>query len=145
MRNKIKEMAAENQQLTSALDQAKKEAAQKPEPQVIVKQDVTPRTVFFTIGSAKVSKRESMNLSYMAETMKNNPESTYVVNGYADSATGTPEFNQQLAKKRAEAVIKVLVDEYGVDASRLSVGKTEAVDSFGEPILNRVVLVESSK
>lgn len=145
MRNKIKEMAAEKQQLTSALDQAKKDAAQKPEPQVIVKQDVTPRTVFFTIGSAKVSKRESMNLSYMAETMKNNPESTYVVNGYADSATGTPEFNQQLAKKRAEAVIKVLVDEYGVDASRLSVGKTEAVDSFGEPILNRVVLVESSK
>ncbi len=145
MRNKIKEMAAENQRLSSSLAQARKEAAQKTETKVVVEQDVTPRTVFFAIGSAKVSKRESMNLSYMAETMKKHPEISYVVNGYADSATGTPEFNRQLAKKRAEAVIKVLVEDYGVNANCLSIGKAESVDSFGEPILNRVVLLESSK
>ena len=87
--------------------------------------DVTPRTVFFTIESAKVSKREAMNLSYLAETMKKYPDTKYVVNGYADSATGTAEFNKQLAKKRAEAVRKAM-SLMGVPDSQM-----EAV-SFGK-------------
>ena len=77
--------------------------------------------------------------------MKQSSETTFVVNGYADAATGTKEYNEKLARQRAEAVINVLVEKYGVDRSKLSVGTTEAVDSFGEPILNRVVVVESAQ
>lgn len=142
MRDKINDMAVENKRLAGELQQAKMAEPQVREVEVD-RPDVTPRTVFFTIESAKVSKREAMNLSYLAETMKKYPDTKYVVNGYADSATGTVEFNKQLAKKRAEAVIKVLVEKYGIESDRLSVGKTEGVDTFGEPILNRVVLVEA--
>ena len=100
---------------------------------------------FFTIGSSEVSVREAMNLSYLAESMKQSSETTFVVNGYADAATGTKEYNEKLARQRAEAVINVLVEKYGVDRDKLSVGTAEAVDSFGEPILNRVVVVESAQ
>ena len=51
-----------------------------------------------------------------------------------------------------QEIIEVYMDEivgeanyekYGIESDRLSVGKTEGVDTFGEPILNRVVLVEA--
>ena len=64
---------------------------------------------------------------------------------YADAATGTTAYNEKLARQRAEAVINVLVEKYGVDREKLLVGTAEAVDSFGEPILNRVVVVESAR
>ena len=142
MRDKMNDLAAENKRLARELQDCKM-AEPKVREVEVDRPDVTPRTVFFTIESAKVSKREAMNLSYLAETMKKYPDTKYVVNGYADSATGTAEYNQKLAQKRAEAVIKVLVDKYGIESDRLSVGKTEGVDTFGEPILNRVVLVEA--
>ncbi len=142
MRDKMNDLAAENKRLARELQDCKMAEPQVREVEVD-RPDVTPRTVFFTIESAKVSKREAMNLSYLAETMKKYPDTKYVVNGYADSATGTAEYNQKLAQKRAEAVIKVLVEKYGIESDRLSVGKTEGVDTFGEPILNRVVLVEA--
>ena len=38
--------------------------------------------------------------------MQEFPNTTYTVNGYADSATGTPEFNKELSLKRAQAVVE---------------------------------------
>ena len=101
--------------------------------------DIAPRTVFFQIGSAELSPREIMNLSYLAEQMKQFPNATYTVNGYADSATGTPAFNKELSLKRAQAV-----KNYGIAADRLNVEAGGGVDKFGQPILNRVVLVKSA-
>ena len=84
--------------------------AEVTETEVIVPDpDIAPRTVFFNIGSAEVSPREAMNLSYLADQMKQFPNATYTVNGYADSATGTPAFNKELSLKRAQAVVDVLV------------------------------------
>ena len=96
------------------------------------------------IGSAEVSPREAMNLSYLADQMKQFPNATYTVNGYADSATGTPAFNKELSLKRAQAVVDVLVKQYGIPADRLKVDAGGGVDKFGQPILNRVVLVKSA-
>ena len=101
-------------------------------------------TVFFQIGSAELSPREIMNLSYLAEQMKQFPNATYTVNGYADSATGTPAFNKELSLKRAQAVKNALVKNYGIAADRLNVEAGGGVDKFGQPILNRVVLVKSA-
>ena len=146
MRDKMNRLAAENAELAEALKAAESREPEVKETEVIVSKPViAPRTVFFTIGSSEVSVREAMNLSYLAESMKQSSETTFVVNGYADAATGTKEYNEKLARQRAEAVINVLVEKYGVDRSKLSVGTTEAVDSFGEPILNRVVVVESAQ
>ena len=119
--------------------------AEVTETQVIVPDtDIAPRTVFFQIGSAELSPREIMNLSYLAEQMKQFPNATYTVNGYADSATGTPAFNKELSLKRAQAVKNALVKNYGIAADRLNVEAGGGVDKFGQPILNRVVLVKSA-
>ena len=146
MQAQLAEMGAANQQLQNALVAAQNQpVAEVSETEVIVPDpDIAPRTVFFKIGSAEVSPREAMNLSYLADQMKEFPNATYTVNGYADSATGTPSFNQELSLKRAQAVVNVLVKQYGISADRLKIDAGGGVDKFGQPILNRVVLVKSA-
>ena len=146
MQDKLAAMGAQNAQLKNALIQAQNQpVAEVTETEVIVPDpDIAPRTVFFTIGSAELSPREIMNLSYLAEQMKQFPNATYTVNGYADSATGTPAFNKELSLKRAQAVKDALVKNYGIAADRLNVEAGGGVDKFGQPILNRVVLVKSA-
>ena len=146
MQDKLAAMGAQNAQLKNALIQAQNQpGAEVTETDVIVPDpDIAPRTVFFTIGSAELSPREIMNLSYLAEQMKQFPNATYTVNGYADSATGTPAFNKELSLKRAQAVKDALVKNYGIAADRLNIEAGGGVDKFGQPILNRVVLVKSA-
>ena len=146
MQDKLAAMGAQNAQLKNALIQAQNQpVAEVTETEVIVPDpDIAPRTVFFTIGSAELSPREIMNLSYLAEQMKQFPNATYTVNGYPDSATGTPAFNKELSLKRAQAVKDALVKNYGIAADRLNIEAGGGVDKFGQPILNRVVLVKSA-
>lgn len=146
MQDKLAAMGAQNAQLKNALIQVQNQpVAEVTETEVIVPDpDIAPRTVFFTIGSAELSPREIMNLSYLAEQMKQFPNVTYTVNGYADSATGTPAFNKELSLKRAQAVKDALVKNYGIAADRLNIEAGGGVDKFGQPILNRVVLVKSA-
>ena len=146
MQDKLAAMGAQNAQLKNALIQAQNQpVAEVTETEVIVPDpDIAPRTVFFTIGSSELSPREIMNLSYLAEQMKQFPNATYTVNGYADSATGTPAFNKELSLKRAQAVKDALVKNYGIAADRLNIEAGGGVDKFGQPILNRVVLVKSA-
>lgn len=139
-------MAARNAELQNALAEAKSQpVAEVTETEVVIPSDIAPRTVFFSIGSSEVSPREAMNLSYLAEQMKQFPQTTYTVNGYADAATGSAEFNKQLSLKRAQAVVDVLVHKYGIAADRLKADVNGGVDRFGQPILNRVVLVQSAE
>lgn len=139
-------MAARNAELQNALTEANSQpVAEVTETEVVVPSDIAPRTVFFSIGSSEVSPREAMNLSYLAEQMKQFPQTTYTVNGYADAATGSAEFNKQLSLKRAQAVVDVLVHKYGIAADRLKADANGGVDRFGQPILNRVVLVQSAE
>lgn len=146
MQEQLAQMAAANQQLNNALIAAQNQSvAEVTETEVVVQSDIAPRTVFFTIGSAVVAPREVMNISYLANLMKEFPDATYTVNGYADSSTGTPAFNQQLSLKRAQAVVDILVKDFGISANRLKVSADGGVDKFGQPILNRVVLVKSAE
>lgn len=146
MQQQMAQLAAANQQLQNALVNAQNQpVAEVSETEVVVQSDIAPRTVFFTIGSDNVSPREVMNLSYLADQMKEFPEATYTVNGYADSSTGTPSFNQALSLKRAQAVVDVLVKDFGISADRLKISADGGVDKFGQPILNRVVLVKSAE
>ena len=139
-------MAARNAELQNALAETKSQpVAEVTETEVVIPSDIAPRTVFFSIGSSEVSPREAMNLSYLAEQMKQFPQTTYTVNGYADAATGSAEFNKQLSLKRAQAVVDVLVHKYGIAADRLKADANGGVDRFGQPILNRVVLVQSAE
>lgn len=150
MRVGIAELAAANAGLAEevARKQAQLDVARVEEALVAdteaVDTDIAPRTVFFQIGSSELSPREVMNLSYLAERMKEYPETSYTVYGYADSATGSATLNQKLSQSRAQAVVNLLVKKFGVNAKQLKINAGGGVDKFGKPdYLNRVVLVES--
>lgn len=147
MQASIAELAAANQQLAEDLRMAENApVAEVTEvAEVVVPMDIAPRTVFFSIGSAELSPREIMDLSYLAKHMQEFPETTFTVNGYADSATGSVSFNQELSRKRAQSVVDILVKQYGIAPERLTINAEGGVDTFGQPILNRVVLVKSAE
>lgn len=146
MRNRMNAMSAANSQLQQQLANAQQPVETKDTEEVIITDpNIAPRTVFFKIGSGKLSPQEEMNLTYLANRMKEFPGTSYTINGYADSATGTPAFNQRLSLARAQAVKDLLVKKYGIPADNLKVAAGGGVDKFGQPILNRVVLVETVK
>ena len=117
-----------NMQLQQQLANAQQPVVEEAEEVVVTDANIAPRTVFFKIGSDKLSPQEEMNLSYLASKMKEFPNMTYTINGYADSATGTPSINQKLSLERAQAVKDLLVKKYGISADRLSVAAGGGVD-----------------
>lgn len=76
--------------------------------------------VVFRIGSAKLEQNQDINIFNAARYLKDNPQVNVIVTGYADKSTGTPAINQRLSEQRAEAVAKVLIEKYGIAASRIT-------------------------
>ena len=113
------------------------------EPPVIVFPNLA---IFFEIGKADISKKEMVNIGYMADVLKQFPEKRYVLYASADKETGTPEFNMQLSQKRGEAVYKAMVETFGVNPDQLriqAVGSSE--QKFDGAQLNRVVIFEDQE
>ena len=100
-------------------------------------------TVRFAINSATISPMEMINVFNVAEYMKDNPEATITIIGYADKDTGTAAYNQKLSERRAQAVFDALVNTYGIPAERLIM---EAEGSNEQPYQtndwNRIVIFE---
>ena len=76
-------------------------------------------TCTFTSGSARLDNICKAKLDEVGLRMKQEPDSTAEVTGYADGATGSQEANQRLADQRAEAVKNYLVTRHGIDPSRI--------------------------
>ncbi len=116
---------AENARLKELL------ANQKPAETVteVVKEYAgTPVSVFFNINKSTIaSQKDLVNVKDIAEYAKENG-STIVVTGYADSATGSEEYNQALSEKRAETVADEIV-KMGVSADNIeTIGKGGVAD-----------------
>ena len=102
----IKEQQEENSRLREMLANAKNQTVEKSSTKEFVG---TTSSVFFNINSAKVASRKDLvNVKELAEYAKAN-NSKIVVTGYADSKTGSAEYNQKLSEKRAETVANELV------------------------------------
>lgn len=144
IRNDLNEQLAKNKALEKELAQEKsRNAVVKEDPKQVVVAETTPRLIFFSINKATIAPREKVNVRYMAEQMKANPDRKFTITGYADNSTGSAEFNQKLTQKRAEAVYNMLVDEFGVNPSQLTVEAKGGVDNMYESAsLNRVVIVK---
>lgn len=145
IRSKVNSLVAENANL-------KQELAAKPVIQEVVKEisttpEIAPRSVFFTIGSSKVSAQELVNLGFLADQMKQYPDLKFKLVGYADSATGTPEKNKELSRKRAQAVVDALVSTYGIAGNRMTIDAVGGIDKFDRDkvYLNRMVQIEVVK
>ena len=139
VQNQLRDAQAYNNQLKDEI-----EALRNRKPEVVVKDAGLndSRVVFFQIGKSNLTSTDLVTIKMMAESIKGT-DNTYVVEGYADSATGSKALNERLSKARAEAVRDALIKE-GVNASQLKVEAKGGVDSvFGkENRLSRVVIVK---
>jgi outer membrane protein OmpA-like peptidoglycan-associated protein len=103
--------------LTLTSCQPKKVAVAHTPYRTIVTYDIT-----FDVNKADIREESMVEINRIKTLMDQNPELKYEVQGHTDS-TGSPESNQKLSEKRAQAIVDKLV-ELGIDESRLTaVGK----------------------
>jgi OOP family OmpA-OmpF porin len=104
--------------------------------------------IYFDFDSYVIKPESEPTLKVISELLKKNTSLKVYVVGHTDM-TGKFEYNMELSSKRAEAVLKTLVNKYGILASRLkakgvgplcpvSTNKTED----GRKLNRRVELVE---
>lgn len=139
---------SENAQLKSQLAAAKN-ALVKAQERISVLENApkyldASQSVFFAFNSSKIeSKKEVINLQSLAEAAKKAGVKLSVV-GYADSATGSAEYNQKLSEARANAVAEKLV-EMGVSRDLLVVEGKGGVDVEKPARFNRRVIISVIK
>lgn len=94
----------------------------EPPPVTQPKQPTELRTdeIHFEPGSARLTNIAKAILDDVALRMKQEPTSTALVIGYTDDREATGP-NQDLDRRRAEAVRDYLVTRHGIDASRITV------------------------
>ena len=121
---------AENDRLQNLLKN------QKPVTNVIAAPATTRASVFFNINKSKIaSKKDLVNVKEIAEyAIANNR--TIVVTGYADSNTGSAEYNQALSQRRADAVAAELV-KMGVSSDKIETAAKGGVNDLDPFSYNR--------
>lgn len=127
---------AENARLKKLLAEKKDET-----PKAVKEFINTPVSVFFNINKYKIaSKKDLVNVEALAKYAKENGASL-LVTGYADSATGKPDYNQWLSEKRAETVANELV-KMGMSRDNVSTSAKGGVNDLSPISYNRRATVQ---
>lgn len=117
------------------------EKVEKPTTPVVKETEKTVY-VFYSLRSSDATQNEYAKIEEMAKWLNEHPTAKATVTGYADKGTGTAALNKKYAQQRAEAVTKILVEKYGVAASRITTdSKGDTVQPFSENDQNRVAIV----
>lgn len=74
--------------------------------------------VEFEHDSTTVRPEFFEDIGQIAEVLTQYPDSEVLLEGHTDS-TGTASYNQNLSLSRADAVMRVLVSEFGIDSTRI--------------------------
>jgi outer membrane protein OmpA-like peptidoglycan-associated protein len=131
----LSEQQAENARLQKLIKDHK-----CPEAKQVTEIVTSKASVFFNINKSKIaSKKDLVNVKELAESAKANGK-TIVVTGYADSKTGSAEYNQKLSERRAQTVADELV-KMGVDRDKIEVVSKGGVDELSPISYNRRVVV----
>ena len=96
-----------------------------PSPAPAAPPSVTFRTITFEFGSAQLKPESIETLRNLGNALNQDlkDEKEFVIEGHTDR-TGTRVYNDELSKRRADAVKDYLVKDIGVSADRLrTVGK----------------------
>lgn len=75
--------------------------------------------VLFANDSAQVNNPQAADIQEFAEFLQRYVNTSAVIEGHT-SSVGPAAYNLSLSERRAEAVKSLLVDSYGIDASRLT-------------------------
>ena len=101
----------------------------------------SPATVYFDLGSAKVSEREKAHLEFFANSVVDNA-TKLLLTGSADKQTGTAKGNQKLSEQRVDAV-KALLEKLGANGNNIeTVANGDTKNIFDTPAKNRCVVIE---
>jgi len=85
--------------------------------------------VFFDFNSSNPTPASTQNISFVLTYLKNNPNASVDITGYADEI-GSTEVNRALSEKRANNVRNILI-KAGINASRINIipaGEDNSVD-----------------
>ena len=145
LNDEINRLRSELAKAQSDLNDARNALANvKPEVREVEKvvEVAAPQAIFFTLGSSRIDDYNNVHVKNAASAMKKNSDIKYVINGYADKATGSSNYNETLSQKRAQAVYDALIAE-GVSSSQIEISAKGGVDNmFGKDKLQRVVIIE---
>ena len=100
--------------------------------------------IFFQIreSDANAAQGTEKAIKDVADLMKTSENAVFTVTGYADKGTGNAKLNKMYAEKRAADVTNKLINEHGLDASRVkSDSKGDTVQPFEENDKNRCVII----
>jgi outer membrane protein OmpA-like peptidoglycan-associated protein len=106
-----------------------KVATGKPDPRhrLVEEGKFSTTGILFNVNSAAIKPESYGVLKEVADVMKKNEGFKVKIVGHTDS-DGTDAANLELSKKRSAAVKAALVEEFGIDASRMETdGKGESV------------------
>ena len=112
-------------------------------PKAAPEEVVTSFAVRFFIDQYNIEEDQKLNIDRMARYLKKHPEARLELVGYADRETAYPSYNLKLSQRRVNTVRNYLVNECGIDPSRLIIdarGDTQRV--YNEDYRwNRVVVM----
>jgi outer membrane protein OmpA-like peptidoglycan-associated protein len=137
----------------SQRDQANEEAAQAQAELAALKATPTPRGLVLTLGDVMFDTGRSelksggmRKIEQLAQFLTEHPERRVQIDGFTDSV-GSETYNEELSRRRADAVKAALVSQ-NIDAARISTegyGKAYPVasnnDSGGRQLNRRVEVV----
>ncbi|QWV93816.1 outer membrane beta-barrel domain-containing protein [Geomonas oryzisoli] len=75
--------------------------------------------VEFDTGKANIKPQYKDEMAKVADYMKKYPTTTAVIEGHTDNVGGY-EYNMKLSRERAESAVQYLVDNFGIEKSRLA-------------------------
>lgn len=101
-------------------------------------------SIFFELRSSTLpNKKQLENIKVLVEKAKAENR-TIVVTGYADSSTGNTQQNEMLSAKRADTIVKELL-EMGIDAQKIKIVIGGGVNTLDIIPANRRVVVSLEK
>jgi len=118
-----------------------------PEKKAVVKKENVKlhEEIFYVICKSDPTEGGQAQLDRIAKFMKEHSDAKVSIVGYADKGTGNAKLNKMYAERRAAQCKDVLVKNYGVDASRISIdSKGDTVQPFSENDKNRCVIIDGN-
>ena len=111
----------------------------------VVKKMVAPCMVVSPKNVSELTEDARVNIGMFAKKVKAlDGGIVYSITGYADAATGNETINERLSKERAEAVLRCLVDEFGLPESQFVIDHKGGVGNmfYDNPELSRTTIIE---
>ncbi len=101
------------------LENSLRECLNRPAVVQQVEEKAPLATIYYPINVYRLTREDNNVLEAIANVMKANPSTKYVLTGWADNYTGTPEYNVTLRHNRVNGVYNRLV-KLGVPESQMT-------------------------